>query len=140
MHIGEVCSDLLLFDSEGTGSLLCDLNWAEYAVQLGYKIGSFDKTETRVVACITCPETPLTSLLIGFGCLLATDQSDADPDLVTFAQFMELEPTQQLYWFDEKRERVIVAVIPMSITMSSVAVDGSAKVADQWFSGKFPPI
>jgi hypothetical protein len=103
-----VCSKLLVFDSEGARSLLCDLNWAEYAVRLGYEIGSFDKKETRVVACITGPKTPLLTLLIAFGCLLAADHSESNPDLVTFNQFMDLDETQQLYWIGEKKGKQVI--------------------------------
>lgn len=81
-----------------------DMPWAKYAIQLGYNIGMFDKQDTRVVACITCPETPLISLLIGFGILLASDHSDhidKDPDLLTFTRFMELDESQPLFWVEE---------------------------------------
>lgn len=112
MQIGEVCSKLFIDDSGQSKSLLCDLSWAEYAVLLGYKIGSFDKTETRVVACITCPETPLISLLIGFGCLLATDQSESDPDLLSFAEFMDLDKDKdkktELYWAEKIKGKNVI--------------------------------
>lgn len=101
----KIIENLRIGDTENEVALSEAGPWATFAIELGYRMGFYNEQDSRVVCCVSSPETTLFGLLVGFGCIIAASQTYSDSEMLTFSKFMTLQPGTRLYWLVESQKQ-----------------------------------